>query len=582
MTSPTTRQRLSWLHLSDLHLKATEKWSQDVVLHSLLSDVSNRYSDSAPIDFIFVTGDLAFSGKYEEYLIVENFLNQLLKYTGVPADRLLIIPGNHDINQNIEVDAFCGARSVLTNGIEVDRFLGDEARRRTLFRRQSAFREFANRLYRRSRYSEVSYHHSVGYDLHGMNISIFLIDSSWISGGGNSDSHAVLVGERQLIDLSAEFPRPTLAIGLMHHPLDWLAPFEHTSIKNLLAEHCHLLFRGHVHEDSIETIAQSANQMKVFTAGASYESRLSANCYGYGFVDLHTGDGECIIHKYRNDTKTWEKQEPTSWTLTDQHHLSLEFDDIINAISSHVPPYPNYLSCLVAQKITEIPILHGEHVVFLSFTDPIASATPVAQSIQRLRFLIHWKGCWQQDIWRDAIYHALDFYSVGIAEYEGYDEARAFLSRREDQCTKLLQVIHDRNTGRVSESLFQALKLASSGAMESAAAILNRVLSQEDLSAIEAVTALRALTKVHLATGNSSESLKASNRLLLRVEASGDDYLLAATCSLNARNYKHASKHLERARSLGVPFTKLKGIATRVAGLTGDANLMTRMVNGDV
>ena len=89
----------------------------------------------------------------------------------------------------------------------------------------------------------------------------------------------------------------------MHHPLDWLAPFEHTPIKNLLAEHCHLLFRGHVHEDSIETIAQSGNQMKVFTAGASYESRLSANCYGYGSIDLRTGDGECIVRKYRNDTK---------------------------------------------------------------------------------------------------------------------------------------------------------------------------------------------------------------------------------------------------------------------------------------
>ena len=583
MTSPTTRQRLCWLHLSDFHLKATEKWSQDVVLQSLLSDVSNRYSDSAQIDFIFITGDLAFSGKCEEYLIVEDFLNQLLTNTGVPADRLLIIPGNHDINQNTEVDAFCGAKNTLKNSIEVDRFLGDEARRRTLFRRQSAFRDFANRLCRRSLYSDVSYHHSVKYDRHGMNISVFLIDSSWISGGDNSDSHAILVGERQLIDLSSGLPRPTLAIGLMHHPLDWLAPFEHTSIRHLLAEHCHLLFRGHVHEDSIETIARSANEMKVFTAGASYENRLSANCYGYGVIDLYTGDGECTIHKYRNDTKTWEKQEPTSWTLTDHHRLSPDFDDIVDAICSHAPPYPNYLSCLVAQKTTEIPILHDEQVVFLSFTDPMASASTVAQSIRRLRFLIHWRGCWQQDIWRDAINHALDLYSSGIAGCEDCHEARALLSNREDQSARLLQVIQDRNTGlgEANESLFQALKLASSGATDSAVAILNRVLSQDNVSDIEAVKALRALTRVHLAVENSGESLEAVNRLLRFAETSGDDYLLAATCSLNARDYEHAGKRLEKARSLGVPFSKLKGIATRVAGLTGDPYLMTRLGNGD-
>ena len=584
MTSPTSRQQLCWLHLSDLHLKATEKWSQDVVLHSLLTDVSNRYSNHDPIDLIFITGDLAFSGKCEEYLIVEDFLNQLLKNTGLPADRLLVVPGNHDINRNTEVDAFYGAKCILKNSIEVDRFLGDEARRRTLFRRQSAFREFANRFCQRNRYSEVSHQHSVQYDLHGVNISIFLIDSSWISEGGESDSHAILVGERQLTDLSAGLLRPTLSIGLMHHPLDWLAPFEHTPIKTLLAEHCHLLFRGHVHEDSIETIAQSGKQMKVFTAGASYESRLSANCYGYGSIDLHTGDGECIIHKYRNDTKTWEKKEPTSWTLTDQHHFSLEFDHIINAISSHVSPYPNYLFCLVAQKVTEIPILHDEQVIFLSFTDPMASATLVAQSIRRLRFLIHWRYCWQQDLWREAINHTLGLYSSGITGYENCDEARAFLSNREDQCTKILQVTNDRNAemGGGSESLFQALKLASSGATDLAVTILNRMLNQDNLPDMEAVKALRALTKVHLAEGNNSESLEASNRLLLFVEASGDDYLLAATCSLNAHDYEHAGKHLERARSLGVPFTNLKGIATRVAGLTGDAYLMTRLGSGDV
>ena len=584
MTSPTSRQQLCWLHLSDFHLKATEKWPQDVVLRSLLTDVSNRYSNHDPIDFIFITGDLAFSGKCEEYLIVEDFLNQLLENTGVPADRLLIVPGNHDINRSIEVDAFYGAKCTLNNSIEVDRFLGDEARRRTLFRRQSAFREFANRLCKRNRYSDVSHQHSVQYDLHGVNISILLVDSSWISEGGDNDSHAVLVGERQLIDLSTGLLRPALSIGLMHHPPDWLAPFEHTPIKKLLAEHCHLLFRGHVHEDSIETIAQSGNQMKVFTAGASYESRLSANCYGYGSIDLHTGDGECVIHKYRNDTKTWEKQEPTSWTLTDQHHLTLEFDDIINALNSHASPYPNYLTCLVAQQVTEIPLLHGEQVIFLSFTDPMASATLIAQSIRRLRFLIHWKACWHRNLWQDAINHTLDLYSSGVSGYANRDDARAFLSDREDQCRKILQVIHDQYAEicRESESLFQASKLASSGAPDLAVTILNRVLNQDNIPETEAMTALRALIMVHLAEGNNNDALEASNRLLSFFEACGDDYSLAATCNLNAGDYGHARKQLERARSLGVPFTKLKGIATRVAGLTGDAYFMTRLESGDV
>ena len=262
MTSPIPEQQLRWLHLSDFHLKSNEKWSQDVVLKSLLTDVSTRFSDSKPPDLIFLTGDLAFSGKREEYLIVEDFLDQLLRTTRVSADRLLMVPGNHDINRDIETDAFIGARSILRNSVEVDRFFGNEGRRRTLFRRQSAFREFANRLTKQGRYTDSSHYHSVQYNLQGLNISVLLIDSSWLCEGGETDSHSILVGERQLIDLSHTLSKPTFTIALMHHPLDWLAPFEHAAIKNLLADHCHLLFRGHVHEDSIETISNTRNHMK--------------------------------------------------------------------------------------------------------------------------------------------------------------------------------------------------------------------------------------------------------------------------------------------------------------------------------
>ncbi len=584
MTSTPLQQQLCWLHLSDFHLKENDKWSQDVVLKSLLTDISNRYSNGTPIDFIFITGDLAFSGKDQEYLIVQDFLCRLSAETGVPSDRLLCVPGNHDINRNIEVDAFTGVRSLLKNSIEVDKFLGDEARRRTLFRRQSAFREFVNALCRENRYSESSYQHIVQYDLHGLSIAILLIDSSWLSEGGETDSHSILVGERQLINLSSKLSKPALVIGLMHHPMDWLAPFEHTAIKNLIAEHCHLLFRGHVHEDSIETISQAGNQMKVFTAGASYESRLSTNCYGYGIVDILTGDGECIVHKYRNDTKTWEKQEPVSWTLTDQHNFSIDFDDVVANIASHRIQYPNYLICLVTQKVMEIPVLYGDEIIFLSFADPMANGTLIAQGIRRLRFLIHWKQCWNEDRWNDAVKQCVDLYSKGITDCEGVADISPSLLKREEQCEKILKVTHDRDTESSggSQTVQQALKLAAGGATDLAVSILNRMLGQGEHSDLDEMAALRALAKVHLAEGNDSEAAGATHRLTQFSQATGHDHLLGAICCLNARNYECASRHLERARSLGVSFNHLKGVAGRVAGATGDPHLMARLEKGDV
>lgn len=575
---------MSWLHLSDFHLKESEQWSQDVVLKSLLADISNRYCTGLPLDFIFITGDLAFSGKTEEYLIVEDFLCQLLANTGVPCDKLLLVPGNHDINRDIEVDAFTGARSLLKDSTQVDKFLGNEARRRTLFRRQSAFREFANRLCKEHRYSETSYQHSVQHDIHGLSIAVLLIDSTWLSEGGETDSHSILVGERQLIDLSSKLSEPSLVIGLMHHPMDWLAPFEHTAIKHLAAEHCHLLLRGHVHEDSVETVSQAGNQLKVFTAGASYESRLSANCYGYGVVDLLTGDGECVVHKYRNDNKTWEKQEPVSWTLTDRRDYSINLHDVSSIVSSHPTPYTSYLICLVAQKVTEIPILYGDELIFLSLADPLAAETTLAQSIKRLVFLIHWKACWGRDQWDNAIVQCLNLYSEAMTDCADSAHAQSSLAKREEHCERILQVLldGDSETTGGNQVVLQALKLAEGGSIDYGVTILHRMLQQRDLPEIDEMAALRALAKLHLAQGNHDEAAQASQRLLQYPHATGQDHFLDATCCLNVDNYERASEHLERARSLGVPFSQLRGVATRVAGSIGDSDLLTRLENSDV
>lgn len=584
MTTSVPKLQLRWLHLSDFHLKENEKWSQDVVLRSLLTDVSTRFSAGEPPDLILLTGDLAFSGKHEEYLMVGDFLDKLLETTGVSPDRLLMVPGNHDINRDVEIDAFAGARLRLKNSAEVDRFFGDEGRRKTLFRRQSAFREFANSQTKQVRYTDSSHYHSVEYNVQGLNVSALLIDSSWLSEGGETDSHSILVGERQLIDLSHTLTKPAFTIALMHHPLDWLAPFEHVAIKNLLADQCHLLFRGHVHEDSIETISNSRNHMKVFTAGASYESRLSANCYGYGAIDLHTGDGICIVHKYRNDSKTWEKQEPVHWTLADREHFPIDFDDVVNILDSLKPQFPNYFMCLVAQKVMEIPVLYDKQVVFLSWTEQFANTTSLARSILRLRFLVHWKKCWDHDPWQDAIANAVASYSQAMTECCVNEETHTILREREVQCKRIVSMIHSRDaqTGEANQSVLQASKLAAEGARDLSVAILNRLLSQGDISRLDTASALRVLTKIHLAEGNDSQALVASKRLLSLPESTGTDHLLAATCFLNSRNLDQAVKHLETARELGVPFAQLKGVATHIAGLIGDPDLLARLGESDV
>ena len=71
--------KISWLHISDLHLKQqSASWSQDVVLRAL-HKASTKLCASKPVNLVLATGDLSYSGKKDEFLQVESFFDAILK-----------------------------------------------------------------------------------------------------------------------------------------------------------------------------------------------------------------------------------------------------------------------------------------------------------------------------------------------------------------------------------------------------------------------------------------------------------------------------------------------------------------------
>jgi len=89
------------LHLSDLHLDATSLRDQKVILRALFADIKRQSEKASAVDLVFFTGDLIAKGNYSAANVgaVQNeFLVPLIEATGIDPSRLLIIPGNHDIN----------------------------------------------------------------------------------------------------------------------------------------------------------------------------------------------------------------------------------------------------------------------------------------------------------------------------------------------------------------------------------------------------------------------------------------------------------------------------------------------------
>ena len=75
------------------------------------------------LDFVLVTGDLAFSGKEDEYEQVAEFLTALCDASGVDHKHVFSVPGNHDVDRDRQKMCFLGARTHLQNQNRLDAFL---------------------------------------------------------------------------------------------------------------------------------------------------------------------------------------------------------------------------------------------------------------------------------------------------------------------------------------------------------------------------------------------------------------------------------------------------------------------------
>lgn len=82
--------KVSWLHLSDLHI-GRDTYNERVVLEKLLLDIKTQIdSNNIELNFVFITGDLTFSGQKKEFNHVQEFINELITVTKLNKDDIIL------------------------------------------------------------------------------------------------------------------------------------------------------------------------------------------------------------------------------------------------------------------------------------------------------------------------------------------------------------------------------------------------------------------------------------------------------------------------------------------------------------
>ncbi len=148
------------------------------------------------------TGDLAFSGKADDYALAAGFFDALTAASGVPKERIFCIPGNHDIDRDRQKLSFLGARTFLQDQNRTDALLAGGEDLETLLERQENYRRFQNSYFTGQDRTPTA--DGLGYvsrlTIEDVRLAIVGLDSAWLAQGGVEDHGKLLIGERQLIN----------------------------------------------------------------------------------------------------------------------------------------------------------------------------------------------------------------------------------------------------------------------------------------------------------------------------------------------------------------------------------------------
>lgn len=303
---------LKLLHISDIHFK-DYKDNQYLDLDKEIQreielDLSALKESYGNIDIVLIGGDIAYSGREEEYNYAYSWIQHICDITGCKEENVLSVPGNHDVERTkigpvtkMVHDKFKKSR----NRTEIDQALTEillhKSSSEQLLQPIQNYNSFAAR-YGALPESNLLYWEK-NFQLDGRILRIRGLNSALVSNSTDDENTSKLI----LGSSQTSFLRENGLIYLVmcHHPSSWLIDGE-SAMTDLKAKASILLF-GHKHSYSDDVLN---NRNLVLAAGAMQPSRHESNWEPrYNILDLSINtDGQEPKLAVKLFKRVWSKK----------------------------------------------------------------------------------------------------------------------------------------------------------------------------------------------------------------------------------------------------------------------------------
>src|ERR1700744_4319606 len=94
---------LKILHISDIHFKDFKNYKyldlDKEIQREIELDLAALKDQYGKIDIVLLGGDIAFSGKENEYEVANTWIKRLCEIIDCQEENVLTVPGNHDVDR---------------------------------------------------------------------------------------------------------------------------------------------------------------------------------------------------------------------------------------------------------------------------------------------------------------------------------------------------------------------------------------------------------------------------------------------------------------------------------------------------
>lgn len=324
-------RRASWLHLSDVHFKAGVSYDRDVVTKALLTSLPHIMLRAGRPDFIVFSGDVSDSGKRDQYESATLFFDNLLEITALDRARLIVVPGNHDVDRQQGV----GLSRTLKSSQEADEYFSTKSKLLHVTERLGSFRDWYNGYFDKiSIFPENTTCLPIRQiPCQASKVAILPINTATFCADDN-DSGKLWIGRACVNEFLEQLGsyKDNLRLIVTHHPLSWLNQEEISNIKTAFRTVADCVLSGHLHETDIEHVVGLNGNCYHLCAGAAYQTRKWPNTAMMCYVEEDILKVTPLRY-YDKPREIWTVDPsvfPDEHDFTRNYKLMI-YDDIINS-----------------------------------------------------------------------------------------------------------------------------------------------------------------------------------------------------------------------------------------------------------